>query len=471
VLSPTEIRLLKTAPARVPSSFVAPPTSVNAIRRHRPYSRYNRFVAADQSIQAAVLTCMILSGHLLLTDVARSARLGPGWLRIDRGSIVEVHHGPCRQAVDLGGDDYLITPGFIDTHLHLPQFGMIGIDGLPLLEWLEQVIFPAEARWADSSIAAKQTENVLQQLLSFGTTSFCAYATVHQAASLAAFDVIHQHNVRACVGQVLMDRNAPPDLIRPLHEQLVETSLLLERFPHDPLRRQSRVEAAVTPRFAVTSSPELLRGAANLAKPHATIIQTHLAESESECRMVEKLFDGKSYADVYDAAGLLTPQTLLAHGVHLDSNQRATLAARQSVVVHCPTANVFLRSGIMPRWEYQREGIQTSLASDIGAGTERSMPRIAQSMISAAKHLALDDPKATVPAAAEAWWQITRANADALGWTEIGRLEPGAAADMLVIQPDIAWRSSHNQLSTLLYCWDDRWLTHTLVRGNVAWSR
>jgi guanine deaminase len=414
---------------------------------------------------------MIIAGSLLLTDAARSAHLAPGWLRIDRGSIAEVHHGHCRQPVDLGGDDYLITPGFIDTHLHLPQFGMIGIDGLPLLEWLEQVIFPAEARWADATIAAKQTETALYQLLSFGTTSFCAYATVHHAAALAAFDVVHRHGVRACVGQVLMDRNAPPALVRPLHDQLVETALLLERFPCDPLHRQARVEAAVTPRFAVTSSPELLRGAANLAKPHSTIIQTHLAESEAEYRMVENLFNGKSYAQVYDAAGLLTPQTLLAHGIHLDSNERATLAARQSAVVHCPTANVFLRSGIMPRWEYQGEGINTSLGSDVGAGTERSMPRVAQAMINAAKSLAIEDPQAAVPAAAEAWWQITRGNADSLGWTEIGRLEGGADADLLVIKPDIAWRSSQNPLSTLLYCWDDRWLEHTLVRGKVAWSR
>jgi guanine deaminase len=415
---------------------------------------------------------MIIAGSLLITESARTAHLVPGWLRVDRGSIVEVNHGPCRQAVDLGGDDYLITPGFIDSHLHLPQFGMIGIEGLPLLEWLEQVIFPAEERWADASIAAKQTESALRQLLSFGTTGFCAYATVHHAGTLVALDMVHQHGVRACIGQVLMDRNAPAALIRPLKEQLVETSAILERFPRDPLHRQSRVEAAVTPRFAVTSSPELLRGAANLAKPHSTIIQTHLAESEAECRMVENLFDGKSYADVYDAAGLLTPQTLLAHGIHLDSNERATLAARQSVVVHCPTANVFLRSGIMPRCEYQRDGIHTSLGSDIGAGTERSMPRVAQAMINTAKRLALDDPQAAVPTAVEAWWQITRGNAGALGWTEIGRIEPGADADLLVIKPDIAWRGSPiNPLSTLLYCWDDRWLEHTLIRGNVAWSR
>ena len=205
---------------------------------------------------------MILAGSLLFTDAARSARLAAGWLRIESGLLAEVQLGPCPHTVDLGSDDCVITPGFIDTHLHLPQFDSIGIDGLPLLEWLEQAIFPAEARWADPAFAAAKTQTAVQQLLSFGTTSFCAYATVHHAAAVAAIDVVHQHGVRACIGQVLMDRNAPAELVRPLHEQLAETASLLERFPPSPYRTQSRVEAAVTPRFAVTSSPELLVGAA-----------------------------------------------------------------------------------------------------------------------------------------------------------------------------------------------------------------
>ncbi len=124
----------------------------------------------------------------------------------------------------------------------------------------------------------------------------------------------------------------------------------------------------------------------------------------------------------------------------------------------------------MTRWQYHRDRIRTSLASDIGAGTERSMPRAAQAMINAAKFLAIDDPQATVPTAAEAWWQITRGNADSLGWNDVGRFEPGAAADLLVVRPDVAWRDALNPLSKLLYCWDDRWLQHTLVRGSVAWT-
>ena len=99
------------------------------------------------------------------------------------------------------------------------------------------------------------------------------------------------------------------------------------------------------------------------------------------------------------------------------------------------------------------------------------MIRVARAMIDAAKYLALEDPQATVPSAAEAWWQITRGNADVLGWNEVGRLETGAAADLLIIRPDVTWRRAINPLSTLLYCWDDRWLQHTLVRGSVPRTR
>ncbi len=98
------------------------------------------------------------------------------------------------------------------------------------------------------------------------------------------------------------------------------------------------------------------------------------------------------------------------------------------------------------------------------------MVRVAQAMINASKYLAIDDSQATVPTAAEAWWQITRGNADALGWNEVGRLEPGAAADLLIIRPDVNWRDAINPLSMLLYGWDDRWLQYTLVRGRVAWT-
>ena len=149
----------------VPSSFVAPPMSVNAKHRNSRYSRYNRCVGFRHATKTSALICMILSGSLLLTDASRSARLAPGWLRIEAGLLSDVQLGACPHTVDLGGDDCLITPGFIDTHLHLPQFDAIGIDGLPLLEWLEQAIFPAESRWADPAFAAAQTQTAVRQLL------------------------------------------------------------------------------------------------------------------------------------------------------------------------------------------------------------------------------------------------------------------------------------------------------------------
>lgn len=496
---------------------------------------------------------MIVAGWLLLTDCDRHARLAEGWLRLADGRIAELQAGPCPHTPDLGGDDYLITPGFIDAHLHLPQFDSIGVEGLPLLEWLDRAVFPAEARWEDEAYAAETTDRVVRQLLSFGTTSFCAYATVHHAAAVAALDVVAGYKLRACVGQVLMDVHAPEQLVRPVQQLLDETAELLRRFPPSPLPlgegrlRGSatgctvRVEAAVTPRFAVSCSAELLRGAASLAHPAGAIIQTHLAETLAECDLVRQLHNATAYTDVYEATGLLTPRTILGHGIHLAPEERRTLVERQSIIAHCPTANLFLCSGLMPRAQWLREGVRLTLGSDIGAGPERSMIRAARAMLDTAKHLSMEDslrqppalpggraagrpgddillhhaapanrthrwgamgprvvgdgtpdaakPATTIgtcatavsavenergdsggdlPTAAEAWWQITRGNADTLGWTDVGRLEIGAAADLLIIRPDIAWHMHPDPLALLLYAWDDRWLKQTLILGRTA---
>jgi guanine deaminase len=425
---------------------------------------------------------VIIAGKLLLTANG-AARLTDGWLRLAGDRIAELQAGRSPHTIDLGGDECVILPGFVDTHLHLPQFDSIGADGLTLFDWLEGVIFPAERQWEDASFAAEMTERVVRQLFSFGTTSFCAYATVHHDATVAAMDVISRFSVRACVGQVLMDRNAPAYLCRSTDQLLREAAELCRRYP--PNQPGSRLEFAVTPRFGIACSEELMRGAARIARANQAIVQTHLAETYAEKTSVEHLFGGQSYAEVYDDAGLLTRRTLLAHGIHLSENERERLRSAGSAIAHCPTANVFLASGVMPWVDWDEQGLRLSLGSDIGAGTERSMVRVGRAMIEAAKYRSMlprgamrpeaasDTPALNNPTvtAAEAWWQITTGNANVAGWRDAGRLEAGAAADLLVIQPDVHLRETPDPLSMLLYAWDDRWLRRTFVAGQQVYSR
>jgi guanine deaminase len=383
-------------------------------------------------------------------------RIAPGMVRIREGRITEVIEGELSPNADAGGPQYLVSPGFVDTHLHLPQFDMIGAHGLPLLQWLSDVTFRAEAKWADVDYAAAMVRRAVSQCFSFGTTAICAYATVHHAATAAALRIASDAGMRGVIGQVLMDQQAPDSLCRPAAQLIEEAAMLLDRFPPG-----SSMAAAVTPRFAITCSAGLLADAGRLASERSAIVQTHLAETVPECWRVSELFDGMSYVDVYDRAGLMGPKSIFGHGIYLNEVDRRKIASAHSMIAHCPTANSFLRSGTMHRESLVNDHVAVTLGSDIGAGYERSMVRVGRAMIEAAASLGDHYPDA-----ATAWHAITTGNANHLGWTDIGRIATGAAADLVLIKPDIPWLDrTVDPLSQLMFAWDDRWIERTWVSG------
>ncbi|WP_182867285.1 amidohydrolase family protein [Rhodopirellula sp. JC639] len=408
-----------------------------------------------------------LGGQILQSEPEGYATIRPGIVEIADGRIVGLGFGQVSNKVDHGGPDALICPGFIDTHLHLPQFDSIGAAGMRLLPWLQDVIFPAEQRWNDLDFARSMIDRVTGQCLGVGTTGICAYATVDHDATIAALTAFGEIGFRGVIGQVMMDRDAPPPLLRPSEQLVDQVARTLDRFPPD-----GPMAAAVTPRFALSCSEALLEDAGRLAASHDAIIQTHLAETVAECDAVGKGFGGRDYVDVYDGAGLLTPRSILGHGIHLDSPSQDRLARRGSLIAHCPTANSFLGSGTMNRHSHRSHGIPVTLGSDIGAGFERSMVRVGRAMIEAAMRISIDaghgvDDRTRIPSAAEAWHQITAGNADALGWDDVGRIAVGRRADLLVIRPDIAWLDSRQPLAALMFAWDDRWIETTILGGRV----
>lgn len=402
---------------------------------------------------------MRISGQLMLCDRGGDrVHLRGGTLTIAGDRIADIQLDVCDDQAD-GGADCLICPGFIDTHVHLPQFGIIGAHGMPLLSWLNDVTFPAETKWQDAEFAANATDLAIDQFLRHGTTAIAAYATVHRDSTVAAMETAQRRGIAGVIGQTLMDRRAPPALIRDSSDQLSDTDKLLSRYPPG-----HRLSAAVTPRFAVSCSEELLRGAGDLAAQHGAVVQTHLAETIAECNLVRELFGGASYVDVYRSAGLLTNRAILGHGIHLDDTDVWTIANAGSTIAHCPTANSFLRSGAMPRSQWLTQGANLSLGSDVGAGYERSMVRVARAMIETAALVGKE-----IPTASQAWWQITHGNARALGWPDENRLRVGGEADLVVVRPDIEWQAGPvDPLSRLLFAWDDRWVDRTIVRGEVA---
>ncbi|MCA9299832.1 MAG: amidohydrolase family protein [Phycisphaerales bacterium] len=381
-----------------------------------------------------------LDGVLLAPDDTGGIRTSVGQLTIDAGRIASI------TPVDDRVED-VILPGFIDAHLHLPQFDCIGATGLPLLEWLDRVIFPAEVRWEDADLAGEMTTRVARDLVSFGTTGIVAYATVHHDATRAAMSALHESGMRAEVRQVLMD-TGPVDLVRPAYDLLAQIRTL------DPI---GRVSPCVSPRFALSCSMDLLAGAATVAIERGQRLQTHFAETIPECEAVRDRF-GMAYLDVYERAGMLRPGTILAHAVHVDTGDLDRLRSSGALVAHCPTANEFLGSGAM-RFGAM-DGSMVLVGSDVAGGPDRSMVRVVHSMRETEHRTSgLEIPPASC------LHRITRGNAEALGWHDTGRLEVGAMADLVVLRPTIDWRGAPDPFGALLHAWDDRWIRETWVAG------
>jgi guanine deaminase len=407
---------------------------------------------------------MILFGRLII-DPASPAELG--WIEIERDRIARLELGDSPPAPHLGSRDCLITPGFIDAHIHLPQIDSIGCDGLTLLDWLDRVIFPAEAKWSDPHFAERAAHRAYHRMLRAGTLGCAGYLTSHFESVPAAVRAAHRVPLRAIVGQSLMDRNAPDNLLGQTEARLTRSA-------------RGRLVSSLNPRFAVSCSDELLAHIGHRLRtgfprspkqredddPTANLfIQTHLAETREECDLIRTLFpDDPHYAGVYDRFGLLTPHTLLAHCLHLSRDEWELIAARRSVVVHCPTANVFLRSGLFDLDAAREHGVRLALGSDVAAGSDFAMPRVARAMIDTAKMRSMTiAPRAHIPTPAEAWNLITRGNAEALGWPDAGRLEPGAAADLLLLRPPF----DHDErlIGRLIHDWSDDWIIERIVNG------
>lgn len=395
---------------------------------------------------------MLIVGRIFHPD--RSDDAHPlGWVELQGTQIRDVGEGFPAAKPDFGDEECWIFPGFIDAHVHLPQFDSVGVAGLELLDWLDQVIFPAEERWADPAFACDMAERATDELISFGTTGFAAYGTVHSESVIEASRGIAARGVRCAFGPSLMDRRAPASLCRDTNAQLEALA---------KMRPIGRLSPAVTPRFAVACSSELMTKAGVLARERNWLIQTHLAETKAELALIAELFDGRAYAHVYDDHGLLTPRTILGHGIWLGDQERALLAERQAVVAHCPTANRFLQAGAMDRAELVRSGVRQALGTDVAGGPDRSMVRVARAMVETAWARG-DEP----PSARDAFRQITMGNAEALGWHETGRIGAGCEADLVVVRPTMPLNDHPDPLGALLHGWDDRWIEQTIVAGMV----
>jgi guanine deaminase len=396
-----------------------------------------------------------------------------------------------------------ILPGLVDLHAHLPQYQAVACDGLELLPWLETHIFPAETRFADPAHAQRIAKRYLHDALALGTTTAVLYGTVHAEATDALFHEAERCGIRAVVGKTMMDRHSPPALQEGTEASLRESELLCEAW-HG--RDHGRLGYAFTPRFAPSCTPGLMQGAGQLAAKHNAFVQTHLSENLQELSWVKSLFpEAASYTDVYRRLGLLGPRTLLAHGIHLAAEERQLLLESGASLVHCPSSNAFLQSGIMPLRTWLGEGLSVGLGTDIGAGPSLSMfkemaqacthsklRRAGQQLqaariweqpgLSDAQKLALCDALDLGPDpsldAVGAFFLATRGGAAALGWGDrIGGLDAGMDADFLVVDVRRSDplgevpKDPASALARLIYRSDPLMVRQTFVRGRRCFHR
>ncbi|MFQ3246502.1 MAG: guanine deaminase [Arenicella sp.] len=267
----------------------------------------------------------------------------------------------------------LIVPGFIDTHVHYPQIEMMASHGEQLLEWLTNYTFPTEMKFSDSAYASEIATFFLNQLLSNGTTTALVFGTVHRQSVDAFFNAAQEKKLRMICGKVLMDRNAPEELLDDVQSAYDDSLSLINKW-----HGQDRLQYAVTPRFAITSTAQQLAVADRLLKEFPDVyLHTHLSENIKEIDWVRELFpDSKDYLDVYHKHHLTGRRSVFAHGVHLSDDECQCLADTKSSVAFCPSSNLFLGSGLFNLKQAEEFSYAVGLGSDIGAGTSLSMLQI-----------------------------------------------------------------------------------------------
>jgi guanine deaminase len=326
-----------------------------------------------------------------------------------------------------------IFPGLIDCHTHLPQYSAVARGESELLPWLRQHIFPVEREFTGPK-AREEAPRFFHELARHGTTTAMVFAAIYEDSCEVGFEAAKASGLRVILGKMMMDIGSYGTL-QP--KKVVSVSLLeSERLCRKWHRAQDGLlDYAFSPRFAVTCSEKLMRGAAEMAARFDAYLQTHLAENKEEIEKVHHLFMGASdYTHVYEKCGLLTPKTVLGHCIHLNPREIAAIATAQANVAHCPTSNLFLGSGLIKLDQLLKAGIHVGLGSDVAAGPELNMWQVMRAAIDVQKARSAYEPNLHVLRPAEALHLATQGGAKALGkGDKIGTLDPGKEADFIVV--------------------------------------
>jgi guanine deaminase len=326
-------------------------------------------------------------------------------------------------------ENFLILPGLIDLHVHYPQTEMIAAYGEQLLGWLNKYTFPTEAKFKNYEYAEKIAAFFLEELLRNGTTTALVLTAVFPESVDAFFQAAKQRNLRMIAGKVMMDRNAPKNLLDTAKTSYEESQKLIQKW-----HQKDRLLYAVTPRFAITSTPEQLTLAGQLIKEYPDVyLHTHLSENPDELKFTAELYpDCSDYLEVYEQFNLVTSKSIFAHGIYLSDSEFNRLSQAESTIAFCPTSNLFIGSGLfkLNQAKSDHSPIPIGLGTDVGAGSSFSLLRTAHE---AYKVVHLQE---TVFSGLQGLFLATLGGAKALSLDDkIGNFEIGKEADFIVVNP------------------------------------
>ncbi len=374
--------------------------------------------------------------------------------------------------------DSLIMPGFIDTHVHYPQYRVIASYGTSLLDWLNTYTFVEEQKFSDLDYATTVAELFLDELIKNGTTTAMTFCSSYKQSVDVFFTAAEKRKLRMIAGKVMMDRNAPEGLCDSAQSSYIDSKSLIDKW-----HNKARLSYAVTPRFAPTSTNEQLTQAAKLLKEYpntsdtkGVLLQTHLNENDEEIEWVKELYpESKNYFDVYDSHDLTGINSVFGHCIHNTDEEYRAMADSGSKVVLCPRSNLFLGSGLFAIDKLEDFEIEMALASDVGGGDSFSMFQVMNEAykICRLNNYNLDPVKA--------FYLTTLAAAKVLNMDDsIGNFEVNKEADFIVLDLSATEliteklkvaKDINDILFSLMTLGDDRLIKEVYILGQVTYKK
>jgi len=404
---------------------------------------------------------LIKNGTLVTMNPQRHVLRGDLWIEGSR--IHALGRGLRKRATSvLDATGRIVLPGFVQTHVHLCQTIMRGAaDDLALLDWLKQRIWPFEAAHDERSLKAS-VQLGLAELIRGGTTTVLSMETVHNTD--VVFEEARRSGLRSIIGKCFMNvgSDVPKGLLQPARQAFKECEALYKRW-HDT--SEGRIRLALAPRFILSCTEGLLRDADALARDWGVLVHTHASENRDEVRWVRQR-TGCGNIEAFDRYGMLHDRLCLAHCVWTSAREQRLLCESQAKVLHCPSSNLKLGSGIAPIWKLHQAGIPISLGAD-GAACNNNLDMFQEMRLAALLQKSLHGPEA-MPAAT-VLEMATLGGARALGLDkEIGSLEVGKRADIIIVDLNNLHSTPHaDAVSSLVYSGRSTDVEASLVDGRI----